>query len=216
MPNPYTTINWGLLGITNKGEYDFPQELGIGYEVYLVHSIGPHYYLDGWEGVQHWFHDTHNIQRFRGHRNWNKKYGVGWSKKNLGFLNPTDAKNFYQATIRRINQRNRSGIPKWKYSKLFKKFYQGPNPDFRNVQKRLEIPRASRPIYRTRTVRGSGAKYIIPLIWRFSTYKDMGRYPVRQIVGLMFVPVEKKPKKRRKPLTFRDRVRKLNFDKYGL
>ena len=110
MPNPYMFVNFGLMDTekTHGGDY------GIGYNVYIKKTGS--YGVDSLSSIADLY----------------KKPG-----KLIGFLNPSDAKDFYYRFIELLEYNNK-GKPKWKQNKPQKR-YASKDPDFRNVLEMIEI-----------------------------------------------------------------------------
>ena len=113
MPNPYTFVNWGVLGITDKEPRgaDVP-----GYNIYI------------WE---------ENLYKTRRWVDWSGTINVALgrmidpvftlNKKYIGYATPTEAKQFFKTMIYRIERHNETTPLKVNKIRFLKKFSREPN-----------------------------------------------------------------------------------------
>lgn len=190
-------VNFGLVD-TDKA----PSEpYGVGYEVYIGKQ------RSGWGGA---------IDSLKGLALTYRKPG-----KLIGFLNPTEAKDFYYKFKEWLVLGNR-GKPKYKQNKINKR-YSTKDPDFRNVLGMIDEVKKCR---KTEPYDYYGGYYemqnrkrewgrcyqdvYIRLLWTMATGLKWG-VPVQKHYALTFIPVVKRP-----PDTFITRLESLDLESYGL
>ena len=196
MPNPYMFVNFGLIdsGKAHMGES------GAGYNIYIGNQKGDY-------GIESLI-NVADLYRKPG--------------KLIGFLNPTDAKDFYHRFIELLEFNNR-GKPKYKRNRINKK-WSTTDPDFRNVLGMIEMlegihknkPRRMRrehwDFHRRRVdnwARGYRDAYI-KLLWSRGIRLNMWGNQERGKYALSFIPVIKTHE------PFLRKLERMNLKKYGL
>ncbi len=111
MPNPYTFVNWGVLGVTEKGAFPSQIPRSPGYKISIFQSAA-------WPGANLntiLYYQPSQYQRYH---------------RNLGYATPTQAKDFFTTMINKI-QRYNASTPVKKYKIRFLKSLSH-EPNWRN------------------------------------------------------------------------------------
>ena len=118
MANPFTFVNWGVLGVTDKGSRgaDMP-----GYNVIIWEECeykGKGYY---YAAGKDW---SSTLAQTLGRR---EDPDFIENKKTLGYATPTEAKQFFKTMIYRIERHNETTPLKVNKIRFLKKFSREPN-----------------------------------------------------------------------------------------
>ncbi len=111
MPNPYTFVNWGVLGVTEKGAFPSQIPRSPGYKISIFQSTA-------WPGA--------NLNTIIYYKPDHYQRNI----KNLGYATPTQARDFFTTMINKI-QRYNVLTPVKKYKVRFLKSLSH-EPNWRN------------------------------------------------------------------------------------
>ena len=94
MPNPYTFVNWGVLGVTDKAAGTSQTPLQPGYKISIWEENPPGGAYPVWASTL--WGAWGAIKRTSTHKN----------KKQLGYATPTQARNFFNNIVGQIERHN--------------------------------------------------------------------------------------------------------------
>jgi len=117
MANPYTFVNWGVLGVTDKGSRgaDIPGYNVIIWEECEYKGSGGYWAGKDWSST---------LAQTLGRR---EDPNFIENKKTLGYATPTEAKQFFKTMIYRIERHNETTPLKVNKIRFLKKFSREPN-----------------------------------------------------------------------------------------
>jgi hypothetical protein len=174
MSNPYTFVNWGLLGISEKSHN--PTQRMPGYKI-SIGEIASDWSGYGLDTLLTWILKP---------KEWHSARII--NKRNLGYATPTEAREFFTAIINKIESKNAITPVKRRKIRFLKSLSH--EPDWRKMEGGM-------------------------ITYAFYTPSRWGwEYPANHRIFIHFQPYH--PPKPKKVKTFAEKVRKLNYNVYGL
>ena len=171
MPNPYTFVNWGVLGVTDKAAGTSQTPLYPGYKVTIFGTTR------SWGNAQEALRNTHY------HLN----------KRNLGYATPTQAMQFFNSMVYRIEEYNAITPVKKRKIRFLKSLSR--EPDWRKMEGGFLVY----------------AFYIPDPRW------GLAQYATNHRIFIHFKPYfPPKPKTPKVIKPFEQRIAELNYSHYGL
>jgi len=169
MPNPYTFVNWGVLGVSDKAAMTSQTPSQPGYKV-TIFGTGRTWGTAAWIALQT------NLK----------------NKRKLGYATPTQAREFFNSMVYRIEEYNAITPIKKRKIRFLKSLSK--KPDWTKMEEGFLVYAFYRPIP------GYG--------WQYT-------YNHRVFIHFKpYYPPKPKPSKVVKP--FAQRIAELNYSHYGL